>query len=141
MRHYARRLYAYPAPSPLRSQDGQTPKGHAMAARKTPKPVPLATLTIHTFNNRVGEAFRVKHAPRRAADMELIEVTDLTHRAGPAVAHYERAPFSLVFRGPSDLNLPQQIFKVEHEGIGAFDLFLVPIGPDAKGTRYEAIFT
>ena len=46
-----------------------------MAARKTPKPVPLATFSIHTFDGRVGEAFRVRHAPRRSANLELIEVT------------------------------------------------------------------
>jgi len=30
---------------------------------------------------------------------------------------------------------------MEHPGIGTFELFLVPIGPDEKGLRYEAIFT
>jgi hypothetical protein len=111
-----------------------------MAAKKSPQPVPLATFSIDMFNGRVGQSFRIHHGPK-AASLELVEVTDLTSRAGAAVTHYERAPFSLVFRGPSDLVLQQQIFKLEHEGIGAFELFLVPLGPDAKGTRYEAIFT
>ena len=107
----------------------------------TEKPVSLATFTIDTFNNRVGQAFRIHAAPRHIADIELIEVTDLTDRAGAEVAKWERAPFSLVFRGPSNLPLAQQTFRLEHSGIGAFDLFLVPLGPDAKGMRYEAIFT
>jgi hypothetical protein len=29
---------------------------------------------------------------------------------------------------------------MEHEEIGAFDIFLVPIGPDEEGLCYEAIF-
>jgi hypothetical protein len=29
---------------------------------------------------------------------------------------------------------------MEHEEIGAFDIFLVPIGPDEQGLLYEAIF-
>jgi hypothetical protein len=29
---------------------------------------------------------------------------------------------------------------MEHEEIGALDIFLVPIGPDEEGPRYEAIF-
>jgi hypothetical protein len=29
---------------------------------------------------------------------------------------------------------------MEHEEIGAFDIFLVPIGPDEEGLLYEAIF-
>jgi hypothetical protein len=30
---------------------------------------------------------------------------------------------------------------MEHAAIGTFELFLVPIGPDREGMRYEAIFT
>jgi hypothetical protein len=29
---------------------------------------------------------------------------------------------------------------MEHEGMGNFDLFLVPISRDDKGSRYEAVF-
>jgi hypothetical protein len=112
-----------------------------MAAKKSLEPVPLATFSIDMFKGRLGQSFHIHHGPKRASDLELIEVTDLTSRAGAGVTHYERAPFSLLFRGPSDLVLQQQIFKLEHEGIGSFELFLVPLGPDAKGTRYEAIFT
>jgi hypothetical protein len=46
-----------------------------------------------------------------------------------------------VFRGPQDVSLPQRIYRVEHAGIGAFEIFLVPIGPDEGGHRYEAVFT
>jgi hypothetical protein len=52
-----------------------------------------------------------------------------------------RAPFSIVFRGPLDAVLPQCIYQLEHAAIGTFDLFLVPIGPDGEGMRYEAVFT
>jgi hypothetical protein len=37
--------------------------------------------------------------------------------------------------------LPQRIYRIEHATLGAFDLFLVPIGPDAQGLRYQAVFT
>jgi hypothetical protein len=52
-----------------------------------------------------------------------------------------REQFSLVFREPSGVVLPQMIYRVEHDELGAFELFLVPIGPDAEGMRYEAVFT
>ncbi len=39
-------------------------------------------------------------------------------------------PFSIVFRRPRDILLPQEIHRKEHEDIGSFDLFLEPIGPD-----------
>ena len=33
------------------------------------------------------------------------------------------------------------MYRVEHEDIGSFEIFLVPIGPDEKGMKYEAVFT
>jgi len=45
-----------------------------------------------------------------------------------------------VFRGPEGVPLPQRIYRMEHPDIGAFDLFVVPIRPDDKGMRYEAVF-
>ena len=72
---------------------------------------------------------------------ELIEVTNLTARGGPHAANRDRAPFSLVFRAPPETMLPQQIFAVEHDDMGILEIFLVPIGPDHEGMRYEAIFT
>jgi hypothetical protein len=51
-------------------------------------------------------------------------------------------PFSVYFRGPRTPVLPQRIYRIEHHGMGSFDLFLVPIGPDPKGgwMVYEAVF-
>ena len=73
-------------------------------------------------------------------DFELISVTELGESTGTEPPD-GRQPFSIVFRGPGDVLLPQRIYMIEHEEIGAFDLFLVPIGPDERGLRYEAIFT
>jgi hypothetical protein len=60
---------------------------------------------------------------------------------GQAESEHDRAPFSIVFRGPPGVLLPQRIYRPMHDGIGAFDLFPVPIGPDDAGMRYEAVFT
>ena len=67
-------------------------------------------------------------------EVELIEVTEAD--AGPA-----RRQFALVFRGGPAPPLPQRIYRVEHQALGALDIFLVPLGPDEVGQRYEAIFT
>lgn len=37
-------------------------------------------------------------------------------------------------------NLGQGTFELEHEKLGTFPLFLVPIGPDHQGFRYQAVF-
>ena len=54
-----------------------------------------------------------------------------------------RRPFSLVFRiaGDTDSFLPQQIYHVSNDNFGDMDIFLVPIGPDKVGMKYEAMFT
>ena len=93
----------------------------------------LASLTAADFRGHLGTMFA---GPGLAADWELIEVTDL----GDASPGGARAPFSLVFRGPLEPVLPQGIRRLEHAGLGELDLFLVPIGPDEVGMRYEAVF-
>jgi len=60
---------------------------------------------------------------------------------GQSTPSGRRQPFSIVFRGPRQILLPQRIYRMEHGAIGAFELFLVPIGPDQEGMLYEAIFT
>lgn len=51
----------------------------------------------------------------------------------------EAGGFRLEFLGPADPMLDQGIFPFESEA-GRYDLFIVPIGRSAEGTRYEAVF-
>ncbi|MCP4362649.1 MAG: hypothetical protein GY796_31990 [Chloroflexi bacterium] len=49
-------------------------------------------------------------------------------------------PFSMIFRGPMEWALPQQMYLLEHEIMGRFEgLFLVPVGMDGNGRYYEAL--
>jgi hypothetical protein len=60
---------------------------------------------------------------------------------GEAVVTGGRRPFSLEFTNPKkDAYLAQQIYPLEHEGLGVLDLFIVPLGPDSDGMRYEVVF-
>ncbi len=102
----------------------------------------LERFTSETFSPRVGESFRVFPEASTAIEVTLIDVTELGSGSGHGgAAAVGRVPFSLVFRGSLQPVLPQRTYRVEHDGIGEFDLFLVPIGPDAEGMRYEAVFT
>ena len=47
--------------------------------------------------------------------------------------------FSLLFEGPEDRPLPQGLFEFSHPGLGALEIFLVPVGVDGT-RRYEAVF-
>lgn len=96
----------------------------------------LENFTIETFSEYLGGTFKINPDDTGKVDVELISATGL---GGSGEA--PRQPFSIVFRGPGDVLLPQRIYRMEHEEIGVFELFIVPIGPDEKGLRYEAIFT
>ena len=52
-----------------------------------------------------------------------------------------REPFTLTFAGGPNPPSAQGMHRLEHDALGGFDLFLVPIGPGADGRhRYEAVF-
>jgi hypothetical protein len=48
--------------------------------------------------------------------------------------------FSLFLRGPREPRLAQGIVALEHPVHGALELFMTPIGSDARGVRYEIVF-
>jgi hypothetical protein len=96
----------------------------------------LDRLTIDDFEGRTGETFTATAAGGRTLELTLTSVQALT--APPDAA---RAPFSLEFRDAAQDHVPQQTVAIEHPQMGAFDLFVVPLGPGPGGMRYEAIFT
>jgi hypothetical protein len=97
----------------------------------------LETLTKEIWTNYLNEGFIIAGS----IEMELVEVNSLGNSLGHKHPSAEREPFSLVFRGPKAPVLIQKIYPVEHRRLGVLDIFLVPIGPDGEGMRYEAIFT
>ena len=99
----------------------------------------LETFTAETFAPHLGTAFRIYVAGVPELDVELVTVTPHQSPGSPE-AQGRRAPFSLLFRGPPTPVLPQRIYSLAHAQLGTFDLFLVPIGPDEQGMRYEAVF-
>jgi len=91
-------------------------------------------LTKAAFAGALGSRFWLHHAPEVKLPVELIEI-----REGRPLPDYEQ--FSVLFRGPRESVLPQRIYHIEHDEMGAFDLFLVPVGRDHQGTTYEAVFS
>jgi hypothetical protein len=91
----------------------------------------LDKLTIADFASLIHQGFSVDPGDSPAFEVELVEVTEIAREPGG------RAPFSLVFAGGPTPPLPQRIYPVHHEQLGALEIFLVPI---AAG-RYEAVFT
>lgn len=87
----------------------------------------------------VPDDFRSLAAPLKLeapapVELSVESVEDLpAHRLRPA-------PFSLVLRGPRAPLLPQATYALVHPRLGRIEVFLVPLGQDAQGTRYEATF-
>jgi len=67
-----------------------------------------------------------------------VEITEVRRIKSPSL---REQPFSVVFRHrDARQHSPQGIYRMDLPGRGAIDLFIVPIGPDAQGMRYEAVF-
>lgn len=93
-----------------------------------------APLTEEEFLKHVNTKFRVAQPP---TEFELTQVKG--YAAGPNEQDgMER--FSIFFQGPSEPFLPQGIYSLEHEQMGGFELFLVPLKKDQAGVQYEAVF-
>jgi hypothetical protein len=100
----------------------------------------LDRLTADSFEPAVGQTFVLDGGEAGALELELLE-SRLHDPDVPAEdSSGARAPFSLLFRGPVEPVLPQRIYHVEHVSVGAIDIFIVPVGQDATGTTYEAVF-
>ena len=95
----------------------------------------LASATHQQFEAALNQPFRLG---AEAFSLELLRV-DKRGAFDPEV--HKRQAFSLIFRGPCEPVLPQRIYPLASETLGALELFLVPIGPDKEGMRYEAVFT
>ena len=94
-----------------------------------------ASLTEHEFSKHLNTNFRVKVEP--VIELELVKVIGFP---GTAEERSAMERFSVFFSGPDDRTLAQHTYLLEHEQMGEFEIFLVPVGRDEKGLRYEAVF-
>ena len=92
-------------------------------------------LTEAEFSKHVNTKFHVAVEP--PVDLELTEVKSYLSKAHEETG-MER--FSVFFLGPGDRFLAQHTYSFEHEQMGTFELFLVPVKQDQNGFRYEAVF-
>jgi len=91
-------------------------------------------LTLGHFSPLLQRVFQVREN-EISLDLTLIDASALRSRPGQP-----REPFALLFRGPLQPILAQSIHRLHQETLGPLEIFLVPIGPDDIGQRYEAIF-
>jgi hypothetical protein len=61
-------------------------------------------------------------------------------RPREALPGISREPFTLTFRGPPPLRLPQGTYKMSNATIGEMEIFLVQIAADETSSTFEAVF-
>lgn len=92
-------------------------------------------ITHEMFLDHVAKTFRV-HCGEEVLDVELTEV-DVGE--APSVEGL-RQPFTLIFRGPKERILREGLYKVDHEDVGAFELYVIPIITVGDRQDYQVIF-
>lgn len=97
----------------------------------------IENLTQEAFARNVKTKFRVVHDGERQYELELDAVEGYRGEPG-GPRDLER--FSLYFYGPADARIEQQTCRLAHEELGEMYVFLVPVGLDERGHRYEAVF-
>jgi hypothetical protein len=93
---------------------------------------------VDVFAARLHQVYRLPLQGGGTLSLQLIEVRDLGTRQqdGGALSTY-----ALTFRSAGEMrHAPQGTYRIEHDELGTLEVFLVPLGPDAVGMRYEAIF-
>lgn len=96
----------------------------------------LERLTVDDFTGLAGSAF---HVVEHDLEVRLERVVPVMENAR---ARLTRQPFSLFFRGPLQPHLPQMTYTLTNPGFDEpLTIFLVPVGRNADGFEYEAVFT
>jgi hypothetical protein len=97
----------------------------------------LLDMTRETFTAYLNTSFRVK-THSGSVKLKLTAVTDLKAISKTPALIAGKESFSLMFEGRSKNSFTQDTYAVEHEVLGTFSLFLVPVGKPANH-HYEAI--
>lgn len=95
----------------------------------------LQDVSHSSFEDHLETSFRILLGEEAPLEAILYEIRLHEAHTGP-----RKQPYSIYFRTTHRGALPQGIYRVEHDRMAAMDIFLVPIGPDEKGMRYEAVF-
>src|SRR5580658_6939491 len=94
-------------------------------------------LTQEDFADKLGEEFVLSEDGNPPLALTLVECSPLPLLQQPPTG---RRSFSLVFVADSRPMLPQRLYRLRQAGLGLIEIFLVPVGKDAHGFQYQAVF-
>ena len=94
----------------------------------------LATVQCAEFEACLNQDFEIVTGAGPLV-LQLFEARPL-----PAGAGTVRDPFTLTFRGPAELRLPQGIYRMGNAQLGEMEIFIVQIAVDQTSSTFEAVF-
>jgi hypothetical protein len=89
--------------------------------------------SYEVFAENLNAVFQIRFEADKLVEVKLVEVSELKKTS-------QQERFSIVFKGPRETFLPQYEYQMTHERAGTFPIFLVPVGVEADGFLYEAVF-
>ncbi len=92
----------------------------------------MAQLTYEEFKNHLHSEFKIKTTAAEVA-LQLFKISE--HNVSS-----QQDRFSIFFKGPLNFFLQQDSYSFHHDGMGVFDMFIVPISQEKDGFVYEAVF-
>jgi hypothetical protein len=103
--------------------------------------VEIDLLSEETFSRYVNTRFRVYTSPLTAINLQLIAIIRSASSISQKPATTPKLDcFSVVFRGPRKTALESNTYRVEHDQMGAFDIFITPVDDHKRQRHYQAVF-
>lgn len=99
--------------------------------------IPLMSKSI--FVSVLNTSFEILPDRKQKVRVELVEVQDLQRPSKTLKTRMGDECFSLAFRSSSHPRLKQQTYRIRHNGLGEFDLFIGAVKSEKYGMVYEAI--
>jgi hypothetical protein len=85
------------------------------------------------FSGQVDSTFKARLDDGSSFELHLFKLET-------TISNNIQEAFSLLFRAPLDIPPFQNVFQIEHDELGAFELFLVPIKKKDDCLVFEAVF-
>lgn len=135
------------AGSAVGQQEGRTPPTKTATEKVAPgSPVPfesqsdpLAYMTRKTFTQYLQTEFVIDPGYTFPLIVRLIEVKDRRLDVNKQNNPSNRECFSLTFRAPDDANVKQGTYRIKHDALGIFELYVIPSRDKQNRVFYEAI--
>ncbi len=101
------------------------------------EPYDISLIKADDFRTCLNQPLNVHFEGGITASSLVIRVTDLN-----SYSPLERKPFSVELQTTGDMTYrPQGICRIDHPVVNDLEVFLVPIGKDDNGMKYEAVFS